>query len=318
MGLPDCRVIHVSAVGATVDAPTAYWRTKALGDAALMRSTLDWVIVQPSLVYARDGISSQVFLRMAASTPMFYPADAGDVQPIHLDDLADLLVKLVEAREVIHRIIPAVGPRALPFRDYLLTLRSSMGIHSTTPVPVPALLTAFAASIAAYLSDSLLRPDSLTMLRQGNTADSAAVGTLLGRPLRDPTTFAAAGLRAGAAVAAWRPLARLALAVVWLWTAWVTLAMPAAGLALLAETHLPQSWHWPTLLAGGTIDVLFGVLTLVRPRRTLWLAQITLIFTYTAIITITAPHWWLHPFGPVSKNLPILALLFLLYQIEER
>jgi len=318
MGLPDCRVIHVSAVGATVDAPTAYWRTKALGDAALMRSTLDWVIVQPSLVYARDGISSLVFLRMAASTPMFYPADAGDVQPIHLDDLADLLVKLVEAREVTRRIIPAVGPRALPFRDYLLTLRGGMGIHSTTPVPVPALLTAFAASIAAYLPDSLLRPDSLTMLRRGNTADSAAVGTLLGRPLRDPTTFAAAGLRAGAAVAAWRPLARLALAVVWLWTAWVTLAMPAAGLALLAETRLPQSWHWPTLLVGGTVDALFGVLTLVRPRRTLWLAQITLILTYTAIITITAPHWWLHPFGPVSKNLPILALLFLLYQIEER
>jgi hypothetical protein len=39
---------------------------------------------------------------------------------------------------------------------------------------------------------------------------------------------------------------------------------------------------------------------------------------YTLIITFTLPQLWLEPFGPVVKNLPILALLILLQQLEER
>ena len=39
-----------------------------------------------------------------------------------------------------------------------------------------------------------------------------------------------------------------------------------------------------------------------------------MIIAYTAIITVWLPQYWLHPFGPVLKNLPILLLLWLLHQ----
>ena len=52
-----------------------------------------------------------------------------------------------------------------------------------------------------------------------------------------------------------------------------------------------------------------------RPRG-LWTAQILLVVVYTLIITYALPHLWLEPFGPVAKNIPILAVLIFLRQVE--
>ena len=41
-----------------------------------------------------------------------------------------------------------------------------------------------------------------------------------------------------------------------------------------------------------------------------------LILGYTAIITIALPEFWLHPYGPVLKNLPLLAALWLLWELD--
>jgi hypothetical protein len=42
--------------------------------------------------------------------------------------------------------------------------------------------------------------------------------------------------------------------------------------------------------------------------------QAAVILGYSAIITLWLPQYWLHPFGPVLKNLPILVLLWLLHR----
>jgi hypothetical protein len=39
---------------------------------------------------------------------------------------------------------------------------------------------------------------------------------------------------------------------------------------------------------------------------------------YTAIISIRLPEFWIHPYGPILKNLPMLVALILLYQLEKR
>jgi len=76
----------------------------------------------------------------------------------------------------------------------------------------------------------------------------------------------------------------------------------------------------PLMLFGASaLDILLGVLTLLPRRpRWLWTLQILLVLVYTLIITVELPALWLEPFGPVAKNLPILALLVLLRQLEER
>ncbi len=84
---------------------------------------------------------------------------------------------------------------------------------------------------------------------------------------------------------------------------------PAAGL-----TFAP-----PWLLVGtiGVMQVTSGIAVLLlprKPRAMLLLLQSAALVVLPLIVGIIAPYLWVHPFGPFSKNLPILAGTYLLYR----
>ena len=57
---------------------------------------------------------------------------------------------------------------------------------------------------------------------------------------------------------------------------------------------------------------------MLKRRRWLWLAQGALIAFYTVVIALKLPEFLLHPYGPLTKNLPMLAAIWLLYECEEQ
>jgi hypothetical protein len=62
-----------------------------------------------------------------------------------------------------------------------------------------------------------------------------------------------------------------------------------------------------------------GILTLAAGgSRLVWQVQFLLVLVYTAIITLRLPEFLAHPFGPIVKNLPILAILWLLAELSPR
>jgi hypothetical protein len=93
-----------------------------------------------------------------------------------------------------------------------------------------------------------------------------------------------------------------------------------SSLRLLAATGITAQWLALVALYGAALlDIAFGVaIFAVRRSRLLWAAQILVVLGYTAIISVRLPELWLEPFGPVLKNVPVLAALWLLYETEER
>lgn len=65
-------------------------------------------------------------------------------------------------------------------------------------------------------------------------------------------------------------------------------------------------------------DVAMGLMVLCLRGAWLWGVQILVVLGYTLIVTAALPELWLHPFGPLLKNLPILAGLMLLFYLERR
>ena len=89
---------------------------------------------------------------------------------------------------------------------------------------------------------------------------------------------------------------------------------------MLARTGVAAAWAPWFLYGAALVDVTLGVLVFVlrgRRRRWLWRVQMALIVGYTAIISWALPEYWLHPYGPVTKNLPLLATLWLLDALED-
>jgi len=183
---------------------------------------------------------------------------------------------------------------------------------------VPARAVGAAAALGSRLRSSALDRDTWAMLERGNTAPVEATSTLLGREPRPPERFIeperAIDQRRLAQLQWLMPVLRIAIAIVWIATGIVSLGIypVAQSEALLARAGVgPVLAPWALAGAAG-LDLALGVATLAWPRRWLWRAQAALIVLYTAIITWRLPEYWVHPYGPLVKNLPMLAALWLL------
>ncbi len=108
-------------------------------------------------------------------------------------------------------------------------------------------------------------------------------------------------------------VARLSLAALWLWTALVSMQQ-ADGMStqlLQASAQVPaESYPW-LIYGGAAVDLGLGLLMLLRPGRVVYLAALAMTLIMSVVGTWVDPSLWLHPLGPLSKNLPILALLWI-------
>jgi uncharacterized protein YbjT (DUF2867 family) len=313
-GIP---VIQVSALGADEDAPTAFLRSKARADDHLASLSVPHAVLRPSLVFGEEGASARLFMTLASLPAIPLPGAGRQlIQPVHVEDVATAVVALLKERRFTASPVPAVGPQPLTLREYLAALRRGLGLGSALFIGVPQAVMAFAARFRRGFLD----PDALAMLERGNTAEAASFAAILGRPPRAADTFATPAMRRDASLGWLVPLLRLALAFMWL-----AAALVSAGLypveesrAMLARVGLSDAMA--TLALGGAVafDLALGIATLFIRRRALWTLQVLLVLAYTAIITVFLPEQWLHPFGPVVKNVPILAVLLLMRELEPR
>ena len=142
------------------------------------------------------------------------------------------------------------------------------------------------------------------------------------RAPRDPKDFVAPVQRKALALRAkldWLlPMLRVCIGIVWIVSGAVSLGIYPLqdSLALLARVGLTGTPALAALYGAAALDIALGFATFFFPRRWIWRLQIALVLGYSAVIALWLPELWLHPFGPVLKNLPLLAGLVLLHELD--
>ena len=111
-------------------------------------------------------------------------------------------------------------------------------------------------------------------------------------------------------------LLRYSLVVIWLWTGVVSLVEWHGESTALLQAGGIASPQWQAWLIGGgaALDIALGLWLLLRPGRWVYAAALAGMVAMTITATALLPALWLHPLGPLSKNLPIAAALWLLWQ----
>ena len=317
-------VVQLSALGADDHAATAYHRSTKAADDCLRALPVPSLIVQPSLVYDESGASTRTFATLATMPVAARLGTAAQmVQPVDLDDLVEAICRAVEEHDGKCRTVSAVGPRAMDFADYIAALRRQLGLGTSLRLTVPEPVVKLMAAVGDRITALPFNRDALAMLRRGNAAPVGDFQALLGRTPRDPSRFVRhpAALRTLGHLGWLLPVLRAAIAIVWIATAYVSaFVWPVSdSYALLERTGVPADLAPLMLYGASALDLAFGIGILVlKRRRWLWPLQAGLIAFYTVVIAWKLPEFLIHPYGPLTKNLPMLAAIWLLYECEEK
>ena len=177
----DCgveRFVLVSAIGADAASPAAYARTKAAGEAAVLRHIPRAVILRPSIVF---GPEDDFFNRFAAMTRLSpaVPVVGPDsrFQPVYVDDVAAAVAKAVCGEAEPGATYELGGPRALSFRELLelmLGIIRRRRLIVTVPMPVARLQGAVLGQLARLGIAPPITSDQVKMLARDNVVAPGA------------------------------------------------------------------------------------------------------------------------------------------------
>ena len=113
-------------------------------------------------------------------------------------------------------------------------------------------------------------------------------------------------------------IAKLSLSFLWVFTGITSLFFASdIGYQVLANGGITGPLATFSLVGGSLLDLSLGLWLLIGKKlKWCYLAQIAVIVLFTFLLSIIDPSFWLHPFGPLTKNIPILVLITFLYRDE--
>lgn len=106
------RLLHMSAVNAAPDAPSAYLRSKGEAEAAVKASGLEYTIFRPSVIFGREDKFLNLFAGLMQVMPVvFLSSPNARFQPVFVDDVATAFVTALEDPAAIGASYDLCGPR---------------------------------------------------------------------------------------------------------------------------------------------------------------------------------------------------------------
>jgi uncharacterized protein YbjT (DUF2867 family)/uncharacterized membrane protein YphA (DoxX/SURF4 family) len=320
------KVVQVSALGADDEARSRYHLSKRAADRRLAELGVAYVVLRPSFVYGpRDH--SMTFFRSLAALPLTPVPGDGQYrgQPVHVEDVVRAVVLAVERDDLKDLTVDLGGAAPLTFDEMLDELARGLGKPRARKLHVPWAVMRLAAAVTDALGGrGPITGDELGMLRRGNTADNGPFRKHFGF---EPVSFAV-GLRRQPLTEADRwharlthlrvPL-RLSVAFIWLATGVVSAFVSTEqGFELLRQIGVTGPLASLALYGTSYLEIALGLLTAVGWKvRWMGAIQLILMFGFMAILTAGMPGLWLHPFGPLTKNIPLLGATLVMMALEE-
>lgn len=324
------RLVHVSAIGADRDTPSAFSRTKRHGEDALTRSGLDWVILRPSVVLGPAAYGGSAMFRGLAVLPVLpVVPKAGLLQAVQLEDVVATIVFFLATDAPSRVALDLPGPERLSFAQVVVQYRQWLGWPPPRIVALPSWLAVCLyrlGDMAGWLGwRPPLRSTTRLEIVRGAIGDPARWTALTGIVPRSHRAALAA--RPASVQERWfaglyvlKPVIVAAFALFWIITGILSL-WPGYRIGVgLMEEGGAGGLAGAAVIAGGILDIAIGCAIAWRPstKAGLWAALAVSLF-YIVAGTLMAPLLWAEPLGPFVKIFPIMVLnLVALAVLEDR
>src|SRR5215469_456157 len=168
------RLIHLSALGASLSSPAISDRTKAEGEHAVREVFPRATIVRPSLTYGEDDHFFSRFAAMIRSSPVLPLISGGTTkfQPVFVGDMTAGLLELLERSGAAGKTYEFGGPKVYSFRELLQLLLTALN-RQRVLLPLPFALAEMQAALLELLPDPPLTRDQVRLLRTDKVVSGA-------------------------------------------------------------------------------------------------------------------------------------------------
>lgn len=166
VGIP--RLIHISALATAADAPSAYLRSKAAGEAALLSAYPEATILRPSVIFGRGDSFLTLFADLLKIAPVVPLACAeARFQPVWVEDVASAVIASLTRSDSHGQIYPLCGPREYTLRE-LVAYAGAVSGHPRPIVGLPFAFSMLQAFLMEFLPNGPMTRDNVWSMQVPN------------------------------------------------------------------------------------------------------------------------------------------------------
>ena len=185
------RFIHLSALGADLQGPSGYLRSKAAGEQAIRNiyatpGVGDFTMFRPSVVFGSEDKFMNMFAQLARFLPVLPIAGASaKMQPVFVGDVACAVMTVLSLPAAANQTYDLAGPRVYTLGE-LVKLAALWSGHPRVVIELPMALGRLQARVFECMpGEPLLSRDNLLSLSVDNvsTEPMAAALNLVATPL---------------------------------------------------------------------------------------------------------------------------------------
>lgn len=171
-GIP---MTHLSSLAADSNSPSAYARTKAEGEKAVLSVLPETVILRPSIIFGHEDRFFNRFASMARFSP-FLPVIGGGntkLQPVYVGDVAEAVAYAVDGKLAAGSVYELGGTDVQPFKNWMKDMLRVIG-RKRIFISMPWWLARFQAAFLGLLPNPLLTNDQISLLKFDNVVSEKA------------------------------------------------------------------------------------------------------------------------------------------------
>jgi uncharacterized protein YbjT (DUF2867 family) len=175
------RLIHISALGASLQGPSLYQRSKARGEEVLKQSGLALTLLQPSVIFGKEDQFLNLFAKLQSLTPVVPLAGASTrFQPVWVEDVAAAVVHCVTHPNTIGQTYEICGPDIFTLQELVQKTGQWAGVAEGKGRWVFGIPHALAWLQALLMElapgQPLMSRDNLASMQVDNVASGKALG----------------------------------------------------------------------------------------------------------------------------------------------
>ena len=168
------RLVHVSALKASLQGPSAYLRSKAQGEEAVrdaQSDALQTTIFRPSVVFGREDRFLNLFAHLARQLPVLaLVSPEARFQPVHVLDVARAVALALSDPRTFGQTYELCGPRAYTLRKLVEYVVHALGLRRPIVGLGPS-LSMLQAAVLEQLPGSIMTRDNVRSMQVDNVCD---------------------------------------------------------------------------------------------------------------------------------------------------